>query len=246
MQLKGAVGRRVRRFRHRGDAVQCPCCERTYGSFAPAWNRPDAICPGCGSHERHRLTWLYLRDAEHLASPPRGRTGGEPTSLLHFAPEYALRDRLASLPGVRYVTCDLDPAGVDVQVDITAMPFEEGAFDAIVCSHVLEHVPADADAMAELHRVVRPGGWVVVMVPLDHTAEQTHEDPGVTAPADRLREFGQEDHVRLYAPDIAGRLESAGFQVTPRAYADELGPDAKRRHGLLSEDVIFHCTRLPS
>jgi predicted SAM-dependent methyltransferase len=239
MQLKGALPRRVRRFRHRGDAVQCPCCDRTYGSFAPAWNRDNAICPGCGSHERHRLTWLYLRDVEQLGS-------ARPMQVLHFAPEYALRERLASLPGVDYTTCDLDPAGVDVQVDITAMPFADESFDAIVCSHVLEHVPADAQAMAELYRVVRAGGWVMVMVPLDQTRERTYEDPALTSEADRLRAFGQEDHVRQYAPDIADRLRGAGFEVTPRAYADELGEEARRRYGLLSSDVVFRCARLPS
>lgn len=234
MQLRGALSRRVRRLRHRGDAVECPCCGRTWAGFAPAWNRPDAICPGCGSHERHRTLWLYLRD--------RMRLGEASLSLLHFAPEYCLREPLEALPGLRYVTADLDPAGVDVQVDITAMPFEDASFDAIICSHVLEHVPDDRRAMDELWRVLRPGGWSLVLVPLDQGRERTYEDPAVIAPEDRTRAFWQEDHVRLYATDIADRLAAAGFEVRTDRYVDELGPEAVRRHGLLASDLIFHCT----
>jgi SAM-dependent methyltransferase len=235
LNLRGAVSRRIRRLRHRGDAVQCPCCGREWGSFAPAWNRAGAICPGCGSHERHRALCLYLSERTPL--------GDEPMSLLHFAPEYALRGRMEATPGLRYVTADLDPRGVDVRVDITAMPFEDGAFDAILCSHVLEHVPDDRAAMSELRRVLRPGGWALVLVPLDLARESTHEDAGVTSPEDRVREFGQHDHVRMYSADIAGRLEDAGLLVAADRFVEELGEERRRRHGLLTQDLIFRCER---
>lgn len=164
-------------------------------------------------------------------------------SLLHFAPEHALRGRMEAVPGLRYVTADLDPEGVDVQLDITAMPFEDGAFDAILCSHVLEHVADDRAAMSELHRVLKPGGWATVLVPLDLSREITYEDFGVTAPEDRVREFGQHDHVRMYAPDIVQRLEGVGFDVVTDRFVEKLGEDRCRRHGLLAEDLIFRCTR---
>jgi len=172
--------------------------------------------------------------------------GDEPMSLLHFAPEYALRGRIEAVPGLSYVTADLDPEGVDVQLDITAMPFEDGAFDAILCSHVLEHVPEDRSAMAELHRVLRPGGWALVLVPLDLAREETYEDFSVTAPEDRVREFGQDDHVRMYALDIVQRLEGAGFDVVTDRFVGALGEERRRRHGLLVEDLIFRCTHASS
>jgi len=234
VQLRGDVARRVMRARLRGDAVECPCCGRTWSAFAPAWNRPDAICPGCGAHARHRALWLYLRDGVEL--------GRKPLKLLHFAPEYALRGRIEALGGVDYVTADLDPAGVDVQLDITGMPFEDSAFDAIICSHVLEHVPDDRAAMSELARVLRPGGWLLVLVPLDLHRERTHEDPAVRTPEEREREFLQHDHLRLYAPDIADRLREAGLTVTAVRIADALPDGAVARHGLLTDETVFHCS----
>jgi SAM-dependent methyltransferase len=234
VQLRGAAGRVLKRARLRGDAVECPCCERTWSAFAADWNRPNALCPYCGSHERHRGLWLYLRDRIEL--------GREPLKLLHFAPEFALRGRMEALETIEYVTADLDPSGVDVRVDITDMPFPDGAFDAILCSHVLEHVEQDRAAMSELARVLSPGGWLLVLVPLDVHRERTYEDPAIQSDEDRKREFLQHDHVRLYAPDIADRLAETGLEVRAVRLADEFGGAAVVRHGLLPEETVFHCT----
>jgi len=163
--------------------------------------------------------------------------------MLHLAPEYSLDRNLARLSQVRRTTADLDGARVDVAADITAMPFADGAFGAILCSHVLEHVPDDRAAMAELHRVLRPGGWAMVMVPVDESLQNTYEDAAIVTPEARERAFWQHDHVRLYAPDIAGRLGRAGFEVQSVRVAATLEPGAARRYGLLCEETVFHCVR---
>jgi SAM-dependent methyltransferase len=230
-----AVRRRVAIVRHRGSAVECPLCGGRFDRFKAAWNRPNALCWRCGAHERHRAQWLLLNARPELL----GRIG----SLLHFAPEWTMRARLAPLAaerGLRYVTADLDPAGVDLQLDLTALALPDDAFDAVMCSHVLEHIPDDAAAMRELRRVTAPGGWCLVMVPLDITRETTYEDPAVVAPEDREREFLQHDHVRLYAPDIADRLRAAGFDVEI-VRPEDLGPGAVERAGLLPADLMFLC-----
>jgi SAM-dependent methyltransferase len=76
---------------------------------------------------------------------------------------------------------------------------------------VLEHIPDDAAAMRELHRIVRPGGVVYIQVPL--RGDTTYEDASITTPEERKDAFGQEDHVRVYGTDIRQRLEAAGFAV---------------------------------
>lgn len=134
------------------------------------------------------------------------RFGGR---VLHFAAEPALVPVFKR--GAReYVTTDLEAEHVDVQADITDLPFEDGEWDTIVCSHVLEHVGDDAQAIRELRRVVAPGGTVVVMVPT-RPGTVTDEDPSITDPAERIRRFGQADHVRFYGDDLADRLTAGGF-----------------------------------
>jgi SAM-dependent methyltransferase len=46
-----------------------------------------------------------------------------------------------------------------------ALPFEDGTFDRVVAAEVLEHLPQDERAMAELFRVLKPGGLIAVTVP---------------------------------------------------------------------------------
>ena len=230
-----AVRRRVDIARHRGSAVQCPLCGGRFDRFKDAWNRPNALCWRCGAHERHRAQWLLLTARPELLGAVR--------SLLHFAPEWTMRARLEPLAaerGLRYVTADLDPAGVDLQLDLQRLDLPDACFDAVMCSHVLEHVRDDGAAMRELRRVTAPGGWCLVMVPLDVTRAATYEDASVVAPEDREREFLQHDHVRLYAPDIADRLQAAGFDVEV-VRPEQLGPGAVQRAGLLPADWIFLC-----
>jgi len=228
-----AVRVRVATARHRGDAVRCPLCAHGFDRFKDDWNRPNALCWRCGSHERHRAQWLLLERRPQLL--------GEARSLLHLSPEWCLRRKLAELPGLRYVTSDRDPAqDVDLRLDVTALDLPADAFDAVICSHVLEHVPDDATAMRELRRVTAPGGWCLVMVPIDLARERTYEDPSITAPRERERAFLQHDHVRLYAPDIARRLHAAGFAVEVIDMVATLGAEAAR-YRLNASDLIFLC-----
>lgn len=234
-RTRGALLRRFGAALHRGSAVECPLCGGRYRRFDAAWNRPGAICWRCGSHERHRATWLYLRRRPALLE----RAG----SLLHFAPEWCLERRLRQVPALRYVTADLDPALGELVLDITSLDLADASFGAILCSHVLEHVDNDDAAMRELHRVLAPGGWALVMVPLDHSRATTYEDASIVAPEAREAAFWQSDHVRLYAPDVAERLRAAGFDVARERLAVELGLELTARHGLLAGDDIFLCTR---
>jgi SAM-dependent methyltransferase len=60
------------------------------------------------------------------------------------------------------------PAGTHwatVNGDGTSLPFADGTFDFIICSEVMEHIPDDAAAAAELARVLKPGGLLAVTVP---------------------------------------------------------------------------------
>jgi len=159
--------------------------------------------------------------------------------VLHIAPENCLEHRCRSIKSLDYVTADLE-APADFRLDLTHALFESEAFDVIFCLHVLEHIPEDAAAMKELHRMIRPGGLVVVDVPLDER-EETFE-PETNDAADRYRLLGQHDHVRFYGrADLRRRLEAVGFDVMVETLPG-MADDERRALGL--HDATIHlCWR---
>jgi len=107
---------------------------------------------------------------------------------------------------------------------------------------VLEHVPDDRKAMRELRRVLKPEGWAILLVPI--TEHATYEDPTITDPRERLRAFGQEDHVRRYGRDYPDRLREAGFDVEEIAAGDFLDAAQVERMGITpAAGEIFFCRR---
>jgi len=146
-----------------------------------------------------------------------------------------------------YATLDLDAqARVDVRADLTDLPWRDGSWDTIVCSHVLEHVPDDARAMKELRRVLAPGGHALVLVPQDPTARVTIEDLAEQDPRRRAELFGQDDHVRLYGLDLLDRLAAAGFVAHSVEVADFSAAEVERSRlelvGAGAGQAILVCT----
>jgi SAM-dependent methyltransferase len=226
---------------YKGRRLECPICGGRFRRMRHGRGRRDVQCPRCGSYERVRALWLFLRDQADLAAG-----GGR---VLHFAPEPGIAAALGALPGVEYLSADLAP-GVAMEVaDITAIPHPGESFDAVVCSHVLEHVPDDRRAMAEVLRVLRPGGAAYFMQPVDFERAETYEDAAIVDPEERRRAFGQFNHVRVYGRDIVDRLQGAGFEVSERRYTEELEPAMRARYALQDgdatarEDVVFVAAR---
>jgi SAM-dependent methyltransferase len=194
------------------------------------------MCWHCWSQEWHRTLWLFLR---------KQRPGllDAPNSLLHFAPEPGLESYFRKRKGLDYVTCDLEPGKGELVVDVMAIDLPDSSFDAIICSHVLEHVEDDRQAMRELHRVLSPLGWCIVIVPVSHDLTATDEDPQVTHPRERMRRFWSDSHVRLYSLDIVDRLGEAGFEVEHIRPTEEIDPAAIARYRLGSGDDVFLCRK---
>ena len=224
-----------------GNKVECTVCGKTFRKFVPYGRdgrvaRANALCPHCLALERHRLLWLYLKERTNFFT--------EQHRLLHIAPEICFMERFEAMPNLDYITGDIESPLAKVKMDIHEIPFEEGSFDICFCNHVMEHVADDIKAMSEILRVLRPGGWAIIQIPLFlPIPEKTLEDPSITDPKERERVYGQDDHVRLYGLDYADRLRSAGFTVKEDKYVLELPDGVVERHSFQLEEVIFYCQK---
>jgi ubiquinone/menaquinone biosynthesis C-methylase UbiE len=162
--------------------------------------------------------------------------------ILHVAPERCFIPKLKKQFGQNYVTADLTNPRADVKMDITDIEYPDEYFDVIYCSHVLEHVQEDRKAMSEFYRVLKKGGWAILLVPI--TTDKTFEDPSIVDPAERLRVFGQSDHVRMYGTDYIERLREAGFTVSVSYLSEIVDKKDLVRMGLTAESgEVFYCTK---
>lgn len=193
-------------------------------------SRPNALCPGTLSLERHRLLWLYLQRKTTLLE--------NKLKVLHIAPEQVFYSRFKRFNHWDYTTTDLYSPLADVKADICDLPFIDGTFDLILCNHVLEHIPDDLKAMEELYRVLKKGGTLIAQVPLEAERSTTFEDNNITDKAKRTEIFGQYDHVRIYGIDYYRRLESVGFKTKRVDFLKELSAEEIDKFALPIEEQI--------
>lgn len=141
----------------------------------------------------HRIARRYIADAVRHG---RGRMldagcGGKP-----------YRDLFAPVVG-SYMGMDPRPGLAEVRGDAQALPFRAGAFDTVLCSQALEHLPEPGRAVAEMARVLKPGGCLIVTAP---HIWGIHEEP--------------HDYFRFTRYGLAYLMERAGLEgVDVRAMA---------------------------
>ena len=100
--------------------------------------------------------------------------------------------------------------------DALNLPYPDESFDIVLISEVLEHVPEDKQAIAEVTRILKPGGVAAVTVP------RAFPEKICWALSDAYHEV-EGGHIRIYrADELAGKLTAAGLAVTHRHHAHAL------------------------
>ncbi len=155
---------------------------------------------GCGGG-RHAFA-LYRRGAAVVA------LDRDESELKDVAGMFAALREAGDVPG--------DAAATAVRGDAYALPFADASFDRIIAAEVLEHLPDDGRAMAELFRVLEPGGLIAVTVPrwgpellCWALSSAYHEAPG--------------GHIRIYrGTELRRRLTAAGLDPVDGHHAHGL------------------------
>jgi len=178
-----------------GKKHTCNICNHNLKSFITT-NTGEKICPYCGSLSRTRRLYDVITNEHEFKG-----------NILHFSPSRSLYRRLKKMTGISYYSTDFeDEFMADYNFDITSIPIEDNFFDFIICYHILEHIMDDKKAIQELYRVLKPEGVILIQTPFKEGS--TYENAKITLPEDRLKHFGQEDHVRIYsAQGLKNRLK---------------------------------------
>lgn len=198
----------------------CPCCQRVskkmivghyflypekFKQSLYSWENKNVICPECRSLPRHRMLVHYYETYPEVLE--------KSNSILYFAVEKSVK-RWLDRNNISYVSADL-MRKADLQLDIMDTGMEDESWDLIVCNHVLEHVADFRKALAEVKRILKSDGTFICSFPmllnLDHYVENCSEE---LTKKERIKQFGQYDHLRIFGSDSQMLLEEAGFEVT--------------------------------
>ena len=208
-----------------GKRHYCPCCNTGLRKLVVN----SHICPACGSGKRHRFQWLFLEREYDLFRTTK--------TVLNIAPMRHFQDYCIRFTQLNYRSADLNSELAMDKIDLTATTYHDSSFDFILCSHVLEHIPNDQQAITEMYRILKPGGTTIIQVPLQESP--TYENPDIITAEERLIHFGQSDHVRIYGLDIKERLETAGFQIHVEKCSDIFSAREIDYYGLDKTEILF-------
>jgi SAM-dependent methyltransferase len=151
--------------------VLCNICRWEGDAFEGRQHVEFSTCPACGSNGRDRfLHWCFTeRVGLHAA-----------LRVIECSPRLgqAYRDAMATWFFYRTSDYDLRAHAGNLRLDLQAIDLPDGCVDVMLCAHVLEHVPDTDKALAELRRVIAPGGHLLLQVPVlqSHTAPPTEPE----------------------------------------------------------------------
>ena len=250
----------IKSYKYRGDKFKCSVCNSNIKEFTPlnsicngkftsdlfafgelhsvdkyeTLNVSNFLCPVCGAQDKARLYALYFKYYF------KQNGSKNKIKLIHFAPEGGLSTLFRANNKINYRSADLNRDDVDDLVDIRKMSlYSDSEFDVLICSHILEHIIEDNMAISELYRILKPGGWGIIMVPILLSLKATWEDATITSEEDRERYFGQNDHVRVYEKnDFINRLKNYGFSVEQLGI-DFFGFSQFSKFGINNNSILY-------
>ena len=192
----GSVGRL-----NTGGPRRCNICGWSGVAFVGVAHVESALCPLCESSARDRfLLWCSSRT-------PSARFGRK-LAVLETSPRMGAEYRAMMRRHFDYRASDYDLGAhrADIQIDLQSIALPDASLDLLLTPHVLEHVPHTAGALAEIYRVLRPGGRMYLQVPLGR---------GTTA-APAQPEYHADDTLVYwnFGWDLTDMLRAAGFATT--------------------------------
>ena len=194
-----------------------------------------AQCPQCGSIARDRF---LMHCFTSTVKRPRG------LRILETSPRLGHEYRIMMRRHFRYTASDFDLSAHegDIQIDLQNIALPDSSIDVLLTPHVLEHVPDTARALAEIHRMLAPGGHMFLQVPLLVGTTSVPSEPEFHA--DNTPVFFR------FGWDLTFRLREAGFHtkiLVTEEWSDMLSgrsePPASNGDGFDVEGIVAAARR---
>lgn len=196
--------------------------------------RRNCKCPHCGTIDRVRWQYYVLENYTDIS-----RIAGR---VLHFAPERVIETYIKRNEQIDYYGCDIVQGKAMHVVDITDIPYRDNTFDYVICNHVMEHIVDEKRAVSEIKRVLKGNGKFIFSFPICADMK-TYEDKAIATPEQRLKAYGQKDHVRLYGNDFVERFERYGLKIEIYSPKDKLDDTLIDKYGFIEDDIIMVATQ---
>ena len=187
-----------RRMQPPTAGVRCIVCGWEGERYGGVAHCESADCPRCGSIGRDRFL------VHSLCTAVEHRPG---LRLLETSPRMGAGYRTAMARWFTYTSSDFDERAHKgaIQLDLQAMDLPDASLDVLMTAHVLEHVPDTDRALDEMHRVLAPGGQLILQVPVLQAR---------TAPPDEPEFHGDDTPVFWrFGHDLTARLRDRGFDT---------------------------------
>lgn len=231
------IERLFHQVKYKGETVRCNLCGNNYKNFkylAHSSNNQE-MCPYCASLESTRILWFYLAN-EVLGKKNKNK-------FLYFEPEKAI------LKNLKRHDIDLDLQNLRYLNSLAKMEHDHkvkgGQYDVVILPHVVQYVYNDVVALEDVKRVLRPGGFVLIMTIVHPNMDRTYENINSDDDKERLSKYYEDGVKRIYGANINKHLAKAGFEVEIIDYVDQLGKSARDyyRLGNGAREIIFKCIK---
>ena len=199
--------------------------------------RVNSVCPTCGSYDRERFLNYVLDNYTDIYN--------KNYAILHIAPEKNIREKFDASKNTNYITGDIQFGKANQIVDLTNMKsqFKDNHFDFIICSHVLQDIVNEMDAINEMKRVLKKDGILILSIPVCDQLNTTLENHNLVSPVEKLINFGNRNHVRMYGNDYLNRLVESGLFIKGFQANNILCSQEIKRNRFIGGDKVMFCKK---
>lgn len=228
----------VRKTIYKGQKVRCNICGNNFSRFLSHKlpYRKNARCPYCHSLEADRVLWFFLSN-EILGKKNKKR-------FLYIEPHAIILNKLEQT----HIHTDTEKRNTFANKLLFTKKEKKpgGIYDVIIFSHQLQYIGKEDIVLAELKRLLRTGGTILLQTIVNSDMDRAYENIETAEDRDRLKSFYQPGIKSIYGINLKKQLAKTGFKIEEIDFAQQLGESAIEYYclGNSFREIIYKCKKI--